>query len=711
MQNAAEKTEVKIVNILKTYKRKPVSKNELMKKLGFLKSGKSGGAEALQHLVENGTVIEEKGKYLLSKNIGLIPADIVKVNPTFGFARPEGFDRDVFIPGKFLQGAMPGDLALIKKKSANGSRGELPEGEVYKIVRAADRKFSGVLEIQDGDYSILPDDYVKFPIRLNKAGLEDMKDGDKILAGLTRRGRRHSEHVASVIKSFGAAHNAVACCGAILAEKDIYLEFPLDVEKQAKEIAALGIHPRELEARTDLRDEMIFTIDGADTKDIDDAISVRKTEKGWELGVHIADVSYYVPYKSPIDSEAYQRGTSVYFADSVVPMLPKELSNGICSLNPKEDRLAFSAIIQLDRDAKIESCKFKKTVIRSRVQGIYSEINSLLKGEPDSAIQEKYMEAAPMISVMSELAARLTKNRMNRGGINLESAEGKIIIGEDGKASNVVPRERGESELIIEEFMLVANEAAARFAIKEKLPFVFRVHERPAPDKLSFLFDVLDKLQISYKRPKDGASSGELAAILKSVESTEIGEIVNTLMLRSMAKAKYSDKNIGHFGLALDDYTHFTSPIRRYSDLTIHRVLSAFVTGMRHDNINKRFGTFASQAAARSTGREIAAMSAERDCEDAYKAEYMSSQIGGEFDGIVSSVTQFGCYVRLKNTIEGLFTIRSMVNGDWQFDGAIALVDAVTGNKIQLGDKLRVKLVAADVSSGHIDFEMVKTTV
>ena len=711
MQNAAEKTEIKIINILKTYKRKPVSKSELMKKLGFLKSGKSGAAEALGYLVENGTVIEEKGKYLLSKNLGLIPAEIVKVNPTFGFARPEGFDRDVFIPGKLLLGAMPLDLVLIKKKKPNKSHGELPEGEVYKIVRAAQRKFSGVLEVRDGVYSIMPDDYVKFPIRLSRTGIEDMKDGDKILAELTRRGSRHSEHVASVIKSFGTAEKAAACCEAILAEKDIYPEFPHEVEKQAKETAALLIHPKELEVRTDLRGEMIFTIDGADTKDIDDAVSVSKTEKGWELGVHIADVSYYVAYKSPIDSEAFARGTSVYFADSVVPMLPKALSNGICSLNPKEDRLAFSAIIQLGSDAKIESYEFKKTVIRSRVQGVYSEINSLLKGEAGSEIQEKYSEAAPVLSLMSELAARLTKNRMNRGGMNLESVEGKIIIGEDGKVIDVVTRERGESELIIEEFMLVANEAAARFAIKEKLPFVFRVHERPAHDKLTFLFDVLDKLGVSYKRPKDRASSEELAAILKSVEGTEIGGVVNTLMLRSMAKAKYGDKNIGHFGLALDDYTHFTSPIRRYSDLTIHRVLSALVTGMRHDNINKRYATFVSQAAARATEREIAAMSAERACEDAYKAEYMSLRIGEEFEGIVSSVTQFGCYVRLQNTVEGLLASRSMTGGDWQFDGAIALVDMVTGKKIQLGDKIRVKLASADVSSGHIDFEMIKIAV
>lgn len=705
MPNDADQTKIRIINALKTFKRRLVPQSELLKKLGVSKAGKAAALQTLGQLVAEGGVLEEKGKYALSKNLGLVPAEIVKVNATFGFARIENSERDVFIPGKLLLGAMPGDLVLVKKKK---SAGQLPEGEVYKVIRESARKFSGVLVLDGGNYSVMPDDYVKFPIRLHRFKGGDLRAGDKILAVISRRGSRHSEHIASAVQCFGTADKAAVCCEAILAGKDIRHEFPTEVQEQAKAIAAAGeIHPKELEARLDLRGEMIFTIDGADTKDIDDAVSVRKTQNGWELDVHIADVSYYVPYKSPVDAEAFVRGTSVYYADSVVPMLPKELSNGVCSLNPGEDRLAFSAMIRLGKDAKIESYEFKKTVICSRIKGVYSEINKLLAGEAEDGIQEKYKEAAQMLKDMGELAAALTKNRINRGGIDLESVESKIILSEDGVAADIVPRQRGVSEMFIEEFMLVANEAAARFAIKAGLPFIFRVHERPAPDKLNLLYEALDKLQVSYKRPQGQASSEELQAILKGVSGTEIGHLVNALTLRSMAKAKYSDKNIRHYGLALDDYTHFTSPIRRYPDLTVHRVLSALVTGMRHDNIHKRFGVFVQQSAARSTEREIAAMTAERSCVDAYKAEYMSSRVGGEFDGLVSSVTQFGCYVRLLNTVEGLVSIRSLPHGDWQFDGSISLVDTIGKSKIQLGDKMRVKVLSADVSTGRVDFEQV----
>lgn len=699
--------EPKILGILKNHKKKPVTLNELAKKTGISPSLKNEFLGIISRLEDSGKIVGKNGRYSLAENLGLVPAEIVKVNATFGFARPMADGRDIFVPGRMLLGAMPGDLVLIKAKR---SQGELPEGEVFKIIRESDKKFSGILRTDGGEYLVVPDHYVGFSIKLSTRGLPDgLKDGDKILARLAVRGERHSGHLAELISSFGDSSKAAACCASILAANDIPVEFPLEVLEQARAIGAgEGIHPKELASRLDLRDETIFTIDGADTKDIDDAISLRKTERGWELGVHIADVSHYVTYKTPLDAEAFARGTSVYYADSVVPMLPKELSNGICSLNPNEDRLAFSAIIKLGADAKIDSYEFKKTVIRSRVKGVYSEINKILDGSATSDILEKYAGLTDMLAEMGELAKILTKNRFNRGGIDFDSTEGKIIVGADGEALDIVLRERGESELIIEEFMLVANECAARLAAKENLPFLYRVHERPAPDKLVILFDTLEALGVRFKRPKGGVNQEDLARILNEVRGTEIEEIVSSLMLRSMAKAKYSERGTGHFGLALDDYTHFTSPIRRYPDLTIHRVLSAFVTGMRRDNINKRFGTFAAQSASRSTERELCALSAERACEDAYKAEYMSKHIGEEFDGVISSVTQFGCYIRLANTVEGLLRAGSL-SGDWAFDGSIALVDLVSGKKLRLADRIRVKVTAADVSAGHVDFEFVNT--
>lgn len=700
--------ESKVIGILKKQKKIAISLKELAKRAGIGKNGKPELLELLERLESENKLLEANGKYTLVENLGLVTAEIVKVNATFGFAKPVEADRDIFIPGRMLLGSMPGDIVLVK--SRNG-RGELPEGEVFKILRESERKFSGVLEADGNNYFIIPDKYVKFPIKLAKSDCAGMKTGDKLLAQIKRRGKRHGEHIAEVLSDFGDSGKASACCESILAAHDIYPEFPLDVQEQATAIGAgTGIHPKELLARTDLRGETIFTIDGADTKDIDDAISLKKTDRGgWQLGVHIADVSYYVTYKTPVDSEAFVRGTSVYYADSVVPMLPKELSNGICSLNPGEDRLAFSVIIELGEDAKIEGYEFKKTVIRSRVKGVYSEVNAILAGNATPAVLTKYSEVSDMLFEMNNLSGKLTQNRHNRGSVDLESVESKIIIGEDGSAVDVVPRERGVSEMIIEEFMLVANECAARLAIKERLPFVYRIHERPAPDKLAQLFEMLDRLGVSYKKSDGKISPDKMEAILELVRGSELAPIVNNMILRTMAKAKYSESNTGHFGLALDDYAHFTSPIRRYPDLTIHRILSAFVTGMRKDNISKRFGTFAPQSAARSTEREIAAMTAERDCEDAYKAEYMSKRIGMEFDGVVSAVTQFGLYVTLPNTVGGLVRVQSLPHGDWQYDGSIAFYDTLGSRKIRVGDKLRIKVAAADVSAGHVDFDAVNT--
>lgn len=698
--------ESRVTGILRKQKKTAISLSELAKKSGVGKKDRDALTEFLARLESENKLIGQNGRYTLVENLGLVPATVIKVNDTFGFAKPDTSEKDVFVPGRLLLGAMPGDKVLLRVKRSAGS---LPEGEIYKIVQESGQRFSGTLKADGDRYSILPDHYVKFPIRLAKHSCAGMHDGDKILATLIHQGTRHDEHVAIAITSFGDSNKAAACCASILAANDIYAEFPLEVQEQARAIAAgHGIHPKELAARIDLRDQIIFTMDGADTKDIDDAVSLEKNDKGWLLGVHIADVSYYVTHKTPLDSEAFARGTSVYYADSVVPMLPKELSNGICSLNPNEDRLAFSCIAQLDHDAKIEHYEFQKTVIRSRVKGVYHEINDILANKATPAILEKYADVLDMLAEMEILAAQLTKNRLNRGGMDLESVESKITVGADGSPTDVKPRVQGLSEKMIEEFMLTANECAARLAIKEKLPFIYRVHDHPAPDKLAQLFEVLTKLGVSFKPPKGKVTSEALGLILKQVKDSGAQGIVNTLILRSMAKAKYSDQNIGHFGLALDDYTHFTSPIRRYPDLTVHRVLSAFVTGMRRDNIAKRFGTFTAQSASRSTDREIAAMTAERDCENAYKAEYMLRFVGESFEGMISSVTQFGIYVRLANTVEGLVRIQSLPRGDWQFDGSIAFVDTLSGKKLQWGDAVTVTVASCDVSAGHVDFEMSK---
>lgn len=698
----------KILQVLRSKKvKQPLPPKEIAKRAGIKPAHRDRFMRALEALVAERKIIEQNGKYLAADGAGLVPAEIVKITSTFGFARQAGADRDVFIPGRHLHGAMPGDQVLLRLKSSSG---QLPEGEVVQIAGQARRTFSGVLRVRPDGSFVEPDSYVRYPIRVARGKTTGARDGDKVLAQLQVQEERHADHTVRVLEAFGNADSAQACCRALLAAGDIYPEFPPEALEQARAIAAgEGIHPKELAVRTDLRGELIFTIDGADSKDLDDAVSLRKHENGWELGVHIADVSYYVTHMSPLDLEAYARGTSVYYADSVVPMLPPELSNGICSLNPGEDRLAFSAFISLGKDGHIAGYAFKKTVIRSRVKGIYDEVNRLLAGTADAAVREKYAELTAIIEELAELAAILTKNRYARGGMDIDSAESKIIIGADGKAVDVRARERGQSERIIEELMLTANEAAARFALAQGLPFVYRVHENPAPDKVTALYDLLDSLGVKARRPKNGVSSAQLAEILDKVRGTELEAVVNTTVLRTMAKAKYSEHNTGHFGLALDDYAHFTSPIRRYPDLTIHRVLSGQVTGMRRDNILKRFGGFVGKSALRSTEREIAAMTAERGCEDCYKAEYMQRFVGAEFSGVVSGVTPFGVYVRLDNTVEGLCALDGLPDGDWSYDGVVTMTDRLHGARLRLGDKARVKVLAAHVSAGQVDFALCGT--
>ncbi len=698
--------EVKILSALRSKTKAPLSPKEILKKIGVKKGKREQFFQALATLVEQNKILESGGRYILADTAGLAEAEIVKVNATFGFARITGQDKDVFIPGRRLLGAMPGDKVLLRRKR---SQGQLPEGEVVKISKPAYTRFSGVVRLLDQEFVVIPDNYVKFPLSIHRSRMLGALDGDKVIARLIRRGDGHADHLVEVLERFGDSDSAAACCRAILSANDIYPPFPPEVMEQAAALSALsGIHPKELAQRMDLREECIFTIDGADSKDLDDAVSIQKLDNGWKLGVHIADVSYFVTHQSPLDLEAFQRGTSVYYADSVVPMLPPELSNGICSLNPQEDRLTFSALMTLDQDGNLTGYRFEKTVICSLLKGVYSEVNAVLGGTATSEILQKYAQVTDTLHLMQELAAILTKKRYAQGSLHLESVESKITVGADGKAVGVAAREQGISQQIIEEFMLTANQAAAKLALEKGLPFLYRIHEHPALDRLEMLYETLDRLGIPVKRLNKNVSSAQLSAILDKVANTAFAPVVNVMMLRSMAKAKYSEQNVGHFGLAMADYTHFTSPIRRYPDLTIHRILSGYVTGMKMDNIRKRYNAFTAAAAAHSTQREIVAMTAERNCEDCYKAEYMARFVGEEFDGIITGTTSFGIYVQLENTVEGLVAVAQLPGGNWGYDSYVAMVDHLSGKRLQLGDAVRIKVLSVKVALGQIDFGFVQ---
>lgn len=690
----------KILTFLLKSGKKPVPLKELAAKCRSSRGNSKNFNDAMNELIVSGEIYERRRGFVRTEVLGYFKAKILRLNRTFGFMEKCDTQEEIFVPGKFLCGAMPGDIVLANYiESRSGS----PEGEVIDILQPAEANLSGIIVEDAGTQFFLPDSMSKTPVRIIP-GDTVYQTGDKVLAQIAFRGRRHAEHKAKIIFSFGSALRASSCSEAIIAESGVVPEFPENVLHEAKKLAAAGVWADDYKDRLDLRDQIIFTIDSAESKDLDDAVSIERTADGYTLGVHIADVSHYVRGNSPLDKEALERGTSIYYADKVIPMLPKELSNGICSLNPNEDRLTFSAVMNLTKDGILKDFRFAKSVIRSRVKGVYSEINSLLDNTADDTIREKYSGLEDTIKIMDELADILIANRKRRGAPEIETTESKLII-ENDICEGVKPRTRGKSEMIIEEFMLTANEAAARLAREKEVPFVYRVHESPSPEKISDLKDGLRRLNVEIPSFSE-AKPVHLAQILENAKDKPVYPVVNMMTLRSMAKAKYEPEPKGHFGLALEDYAHFTSPIRRYPDLAIHRILSDIVNGADREWLDKRYSGFVQRASQRSTETEIRAMNIERDCEDCYKAEYMQQHLGEVFEGLISSVTEFGFYVELPDTIEGLVHVNSLPEGNYIYDGYFSLADEYSSTTFTVGDRVRVMVAGANVNSGKIDFEI-----
>lgn len=698
-----EKWSKRILAALEKAGKKGLSAEKLQKKSKAGKGDLKKFKAVLSRLLAEGEVTEKDGRYLAVKALGLQPASIKRLHRTYGFAElPDG--QEVFVLGSRLMGALPGDQVLLRLSSH--PRGSLPEGEVCKIVEESSREFSGKLELTPAGAFFRPDELSDFPLRV-MGGCGNAENGDKVLARIIRRGESHKTHLAELTACFGPSDRADACARAIIAAANLSADFPQAVLDEAKFLEHRGIPERELLDRLDLRGEIIFTIDGADSKDLDDAVSLAKQGGFYRLGVHIADVSHYVKPHSLLDEEAFARGTSVYYADQVLPMLPKALSNGICSLNPQEERLAFSALLTLSPEGKLLDFTFRKTVIRSRVKGVYSEVNALLRGDADERLREKYREVLPLLPLMKELKDLRLALRKGRGAPDLDSPESKLVIGPDGRTAEVLPRVSGEAESIIEEFMLLANEAAATLARGLAIPFVYRVHEHPDPERMGTLRETLRKLGLSARSLPEKPKPSDLAQLLEEGKDGSYAGILNRLVLRSMAKARYSDQPLGHYGLVLENYAHFTSPIRRYPDLAIHRILTDWAEGVSVRELTRKYGRFAAAAAAHSSETEVQATEIERDCEDCYKAEYMRGKIGEEFDGVISSVTSFGFYVALPSTVEGLVKLEDLPDGEYSFDGLIELSDIHSGRKFRLGDPVRVRCTGADVNAGNVDFALV----
>ena len=674
------------MTVLKIKKCKPfkhTSINKINMALNFLKK---------QSLVKS----KNKEFYLCKENSYLKFGIVIKVFETFGIVKDEN-NNEILIPGKYMLNMLPGDKVLVKlfEDFAEGS----PEGEVLAIKNAEKLIYHGKILNNNGVLSFVSYE-INFDLKIKN--LNDDFCNKLVSIKIVHRGRDVDEHVAVVEDVIGSASNPQDCCNLILKQQNVRRNFDSDVLNLAHKVASQNISQVDYEKREDLRNKVIFTIDGADSKDLDDAISIEKFGNGsWQLGVHIADVSHYVVQDSLLDVEAFKRGTSIYYADKVIPMLPKEISNGICSLNPNKDRLTFSVFMDFDANGNMLNYDFKKSVIRSRVKGVYSEINSLIDGIADNETKDKYKEVKEHILLMLELSDVFHKRRDERCSLNIKTQECKVKI--DGEKVSILPYVRGKSEEIIEEFMLKANEAAAQFAQKNKLPFIYRVHEKPPSEKLTSLCNILNNLNLPV--PKND-SQVELAKILKKVDGTKYEYVINNTVLRCMAKAKYSSEYNPHYGLVLNDYSHFTSPIRRYPDLFIHRIMSEYLK-RKSERTNKYFSGRVSDVAFESSVCEKNADNIERECEDIYKAYYMTDFIGKEFSGIVASIASYGFYVMLPNFIEGLVHKNTLPDGEYEMVNMIEFKNLKDNEfSIKIGDTVTVRVLKTDVFSGYIDFEL-----
>lgn len=624
----------------------------------------------------------------------------------YGFCRLDNGERDVFIPESHTLDALDGDRVKIRYHKFLSSGGEeKTEGRVLDILEFGKKTVIGTVENdlyrigkrRINRLYIIPDDGgIKKRIFLNHDG--GVKAGDKVLVKLNRSAHSYML-TADVISNFGDSMSREANYDAILAECEIDTEFSKEELQMAEEAAAEAINA---ENRV-IRDEIIFTIDSESAKDLDDAISLKvNTDGTYTLGVHIADVSHYIKEKTALDRLAMSRGTSVYFTDKVVPMLPPSLSNGACSLNPGEAKYTLSAIMTLDVDGNIINTSIEPSVIVSRVKGIYSEINKIFDKTADEELLVKYADCLESLDKMHTLYGILAKKSENRGSVDLESAEAEILLGQNGEPIDIIKRERGDAEKMIEQFMLAANEAVATLLLKESIPCVFRVHEEPPADKFSDFLNYAHNL--GFKTDLINAEKcnpRDLSRLIEEAKRRGIGEAVSYACLRSMSKAVYSEIHRPHFGLGIENYCHFTSPIRRLSDLATHRIIhKVLLEGVPKE----KYKSYAKRAAAAATDGEMRALTAERRIENLYKVIYMENHVGEAFNAMITSVTSFGIFATLENTCEGLIPI-STLDGEFVYDEKNI---TIRNNKTyyRIGDMIEVKLEEADITRGKLRFSL-----
>ncbi len=685
----------RILKAIKSGKAANLTAAELFRFLKVTPDRKKLARKALDSLCAEGEIIMcGDGTYSTPAQAGAFYGTVLANPQGFAFIRPDSGDKDFFVPKRRLAEALDKDRVL-----AVPVKGTADEATVIKIVSHGRQTIVGRFEKDRRAGYVLPDD-ARFDsdiyIPLSLCG--NAEPGDKVLCELTSfpKGKMVGGRILEVLGSDGDFDAEEL---GIIRSYDLRKEFPPEVEKAAEEVAS---RPIVADGRKDFRDLLTITIDGEDTRDIDDAISLERQGEDYVLGVHIADVSHYVRLNDAIDREAYKRGTSVYFPDRVLPMLPKALSNGACSLNEGEDRYAMSCVMVFDAQGKRKSYKIYRSIIRSDRRMTYNEVTAILDAE--GAKDGEYPYIAPMLREMKELCLLLKANRRQAGEVSLDVKEAHIYV--DEKGNIVIPDyERALSHEMIEQFMVSANEAVAEFAERRKAPFLYRIHERPSPEKANLFFSFLKDLGINVRLNPEETEPTDFQRILDLAEGKPYASVVNRVMLRSMQKARYSEDNLWHFGLASHCYCHFTSPIRRYPDLFVHRVLKKLIEGADGE-AKKLYAPIAHEAGIDTSEKERIADAAERDVDDLYKVMYMSDRIGEEYDAVISGVISSGIFAELPNTIEGMIRADLLPDDEYEYVEEKMLLKG-RRHSFRIGDSVRVKVVGCDFGTRRVQFSLV----
>ncbi len=663
--------------------------------LGVRYSDRKTVAKILAELEDEGEIIKDnQGGYATPEQLGAFTGRVQGNERGFAFIIPDDKgvrDGDFFVPRRALNGAMNKDKVLAVHR-----RGTEDEAYVVKILERGQTRIVGTFERDKHAGYVIPDDRrfdsdVYVPLSL----CGEAKPGDKVVAEITSY-PKNAMVGGKIVEILGESGDFYTEELSIIRSYGLIEEFSAEVERQATEVSNQPIVAGE---RRDLRDLLTITIDGEDTRDIDDAVSLTRDGDRYVLGVHIADVSHYVKLNTKLDREAYARGTSVYFPDMVLPMLPKALSNGSCSLNEGEDRYAMSCFMTFDREGRKLDYSICESIINSNRRMTYTEVTGILDG--DAELNKKYADVAPMIKEMERLCLKLESRRKAAGSINLDVKEAHIYVNEEGEI--IIPDyERSVSHRMIEQFMVSANESVADYAFKRKAPFLYRVHEQPSPEKASTFFSFLRDLGLTPYGNVEDLQPHDFQKILKEVESQPYSAVVNRVMLRSMQKARYCEDNLGHFGLASECYCHFTSPIRRYPDLFVHRVLKKLLKG--DDAGAKRlYGPIAHEAGIDTSECERRADMAERDVDDLYKVVYMQDKIGEEFDAVISGVTNFAVFAELPNTIEGIMRIEVLPKDSYAFIEEKFLLKGIK-HSFKIGDPIRIRVAGCDFGNMRVEF-------